>query len=79
MNSLTDSRGLEVDVNVVVSCELWRVQIILSKVLVFVQKEFCGKLVVFHLNMDSKNFLNVVSSESSVNFFSCSLKITEET
>lgn len=79
MNSLTDSRGLEVDVNVVVSCELWRVQIILSKVLVFVQKEFCGKLVVFHLNMDSKNFLNVVSSESSVNVFSCSLKITKET
>ena len=67
------------DVNVVVSCELWRVQIILSKVLVFVKKEFCGKLVVFHLNMDSENFLNVVSSESSVNFFSCSLKITEET
>ena len=47
---------------------------------------FCSKgilwqiaFVVFHLNMDSKNFLNVVSSESPVNFFSCSLKITEET
>ena len=68
MNLSTYSRGLEADVNVV-SCELWRVQIILCKVLVFVEKEFCGELVVFHLNMDSKNFLNVVSSESSVNFF----------
>ena len=65
--------------NVVISCELWRVQIILCKVLVFVEKEFCGKLVVFHLNMNYKNFSNVVSSERSINFFSCSLKITEET
>ena len=79
MNLSTDSRGLEAEVNVVVSCELWRVQIILCKVLVFVQKEFSGKLVVLHLNMESKNFLNVVSSERSVNVFSCSLKIIEET
>ena len=53
-------------------------QVILCKVLVFVQKEFCSKLVVFHLNMDSKTFLNVILSESSVNVLSCSLKITEE-